>query len=194
MKTLTRIGLILVLAISLMAGCSGSKGSTGPTGAQGPTGIEPLISSITPMASVNMVVTITGQNFSSTQGSGKVWMSGVDAGTAISWTDTQITIKPPASLVTGNGLTQTVVTNVAVNQLASNAVAYELVPSGTALPVDVMFVPLAITSTPSNMLYATDSSGHIVRIDQNGVAQVIATDPLDPFGITFTNDVLYTAT
>lgn len=199
MKLIKSVCLMFILVIMVMAGCSGPKGSTGatgatgPTGPQGPTGVEPLISSITPMASVNTVVTITGQNFSSTQGSGKVWMNGVDAGPAISWSDTQIRIKPPASLVTGNGLTQTVVTNVTVNQLASNAVVYELVPSGTAQPINTMIVPIAIASTPSNSLYATDALGNIVHIDQNGVAQVIATGLLAPVGITFTNNVLYVA-
>ncbi|MCL4477993.1 MAG: hypothetical protein M1381_02675 [Deltaproteobacteria bacterium] len=142
---------------------------------------------------MNTIVKITGVNFSTTQGTGKVYMNGADAGTAINWTDSQITIKPPASLVTGNGLTQTIVTNVAVNQLASNAVAYELVPSGTVQPIDIMFVPMAITATPANMLYTTDGLGHIAQIDQNGVAQVIATGLNNPVGITFTNNVLYVA-
>ncbi|MGB9736448.1 MAG: IPT/TIG domain-containing protein, partial [bacterium] len=146
------------------------------------------------MASVNTIVTITGVNFSPTQGSGKVWMNGVDAGAAISWSSTQITIKPPASLVSSNGLTQTVVTNVTVNQLASNAVAFELVPSGTVQPVDTMLLPQSITSDPStNLLYATDLLGHVVKIDQNGVAQVIATGLLNPRGIVFTNGTLYVA-
>ena len=196
-KALIRLLVSSLIAIIIMAGCSGSKGSTGSAGAtgaigpQGPTGIEPLISDITPMASVNTIVTITGQNFSATQGSGKVYMNGVDAGTAISWSATQITIKPPASLVSSDGLTQTVITNVAVNQLASNAVAFDLVLPGTVHPVKTMFLPQAITSTPSNMLYATDSLGNIVQIDQIGVAQIIATDPLAPIGIAFTNNVLY---
>ncbi|MCL4467613.1 MAG: IPT/TIG domain-containing protein [Deltaproteobacteria bacterium] len=198
-KAFSKLIILSMLAMMVMAGCSGSKGSTGSTGAtgatgqQGPTGIEPVITSITPMASVNTVVTIAGSNFSATQGSGKVYMNGVDAGTAISWTSTQITIMPPASLTAGNGLTETVVTNVTVNQLASNAVAFDLVPSGTVHPVKTMFRPQAITSTPSNMLYATDLYGNITQIDQNGVAQVIATDPLLPVGITFTNNVLYVA-
>lgn len=198
-KALIRLLVSSLIAIIIMAGCSGSKGSTGSAGAtgaigpQGPTGIEPLIADITPIASVNTIVTITGQNFSATQGSGKVYMNGVDAGTAISWSATQITIKPPASLVSSDGLTQTIITNVAVNQLASNAVAFDLVPPGTVQPVKTMFLPQAITSTPSNMLYATDSLGNIVQIDQNGVAQIIGTDPLAPIGIAFTNNVLYVA-
>ena len=198
-KALIRLLVSSLFAIIIMAGCSGSKGSTGSTGAtgatgpQGPTGIEPVITSITPMASVNTVVTIAGSNFSATQGSGKVYMNGANAGTAISWTSTQITIMPPASFTAGNGLTETVVTNVTVNQLASNAVAFELVPSGTVQPVKTMIEPQAITSTPFNMLYATDLLGNITQIDQNGVAQVIATDPLAPIGITFTNNVLYVA-
>ncbi len=198
----TVLGLLItgILATAMLpAGCSGSNGKdgtagpAGPTGGTGPTGIEPLITNITPMASVNTIVTITGQNFSSTQGSSKVWMNGVDAGPAISWTDTQITIKPPASLVSSDGITQTVIANVAVNQLASNAVAYDLVPSGTVQPVHIMIAPRAITSTPSNMLYATDGLGNIAQIDQNGVAQVIATGLSSPQGIVFTNNALYVA-
>jgi len=121
-------------------------------------------------------------------------MNGVDAGNAISWSDTRITINPPASLTPANGLTETVVVNVSVNQLASNAVTFELVPSGTAQLVDTMLVPQFITSDPStNLLYATDSGNHVVKIDQNGVAQVIATGLLGPRGIVFTNGTLYVA-
>ena len=198
-KAFSKLIILGLLAMIVMAGCSGSKGSTGSAGAtgaigpQGPTGIEPVITGITPIASVNMVITITGTNFSTTQGTSKIYMNGVDAGAAISWSSTQITIMPPVSLSPGNGLTETVVTNVAVNQLASNAVAFDLVPSGTVHPFKTMVEPRAITSTPSNMLYATDLFGNITQIDQNGVAQVIATDPLLPVGIAFTNNVLYVA-
>jgi len=193
-KAFTELIILGFLAMVVMAGCSGSKGATGPAGPAGPTGVEPVITGITPMASVNTIVTITGVNFSSTQGASKVWMNGVDAGTAISWSDTRITINPPASLTPANGLTETVVVNVSVNQLASNAVTFELVPSGTAQLVDTMLVPQFITSDPStNLLYATDSGNHVVKIDQNGVAQVIATGLLGPRGIVFTNGTLYVA-
>jgi hypothetical protein len=123
-KAFTELIILGFLAMVVMAGCSGSKGATGPAGPAGPTGVEPVITGITPMASVNTIVTITGVNFSSTQGASKVWMNGVDAGNAISWSDTRITINPPASLTPANGLTETVVANVSVNQLASNAVTF----------------------------------------------------------------------
>jgi photosystem II stability/assembly factor-like uncharacterized protein len=48
------------------------------------------------------LVTLTGENFKALQGTGKVTFNGVDAGTAVSWSDTSITVKVPYGGETGD--------------------------------------------------------------------------------------------
>ncbi len=64
---------------------------------------KPVITSIFPSSGrVGTQVTITGENFGSTQGNSTVTFNGVDAGSADSWSDTEIKIKVPLGAKTGS--------------------------------------------------------------------------------------------
>ena len=64
---------------------------------------SPVISSLSPTsAAVGAVVTITGSNFGASQGSSTVTFNGASAGTASSWSATNIFVVVPSGATTGN--------------------------------------------------------------------------------------------
>ncbi len=64
-------------------------------------------------------VTITGSNFGASQGSSTVAFDGNDAGTATTWSDTEITVNAPSGVSTGSVI-------VTVNGFPSNAMAFSI--------------------------------------------------------------------
>ncbi|MHB8894341.1 MAG: DUF5719 family protein [Candidatus Geothermincolia bacterium] len=70
--------------------------------------VGPYINSITPgSAPPTGEVTIAGVNFKATQGTSKVEFNGVNAGAAVSWSDTSIKVQVPYGAQTGNVLVTT---------------------------------------------------------------------------------------
>src|SRR5215813_7890683 len=99
-------------------------------------GIAPSITSLTPgSGQVGTSVTITGTSFGTTQGT--VLFSGV-AATPTSWSNTSITVSVPSAATTGNVV-------VIVGGLASNAVAFTVVPSITSLTPSSGLVGASVT-------------------------------------------------
>ncbi|MCL5037082.1 MAG: IPT/TIG domain-containing protein [Chloroflexi bacterium] len=67
-----------------------------------PPVLPPSVDAVSPNAgNIGLLVTITGLNFGSPQGTGIVTFNGTNAGAANSWTDTQIKIQVPAGASTG---------------------------------------------------------------------------------------------
>ena len=89
----------------------------------------PAISGISPESgSHRNRVTITGTGFGASRGSSTVTFAGTEASRYYKWSDTEIEVRPPASL--GLGASAVVVT---VGGEASNGVDYTRLPSLTAL-------------------------------------------------------------
>ncbi len=64
--------------------------------------IAPSVTSISPTSGVaGTEVTINGSNFGIAQGSSKVYFAGIDAGSANSWSNSQIVINAPADVASG---------------------------------------------------------------------------------------------
>src|SRR5262249_27418398 len=105
----------------------------------------PLIASLSPPSGpVGTVVTISGSNFGSTQGTSTVMFNG-KAATPTSWSATSIVVPVPTGATTGsvvvgvggtasNGATFTVTTTA---QISFVQVAYAVTPSATTVPVQI---------------------------------------------------------
>ena len=63
----------------------------------------PVISSLNPASGpVESLVTLTGSNFGTAQGTNRVTFNGTDAGNAVSWSDTQVVAAVPEGATSGN--------------------------------------------------------------------------------------------
>ena len=82
----------------------------------------PTLSSVSPTAlSPGMQVTLTGSGFGTSQGGGLVALGPQANGIVVSWSNTQIVVTVPASLVPGN-------VQVKQNGVYSNGIAFTVVP------------------------------------------------------------------
>jgi hypothetical protein len=69
--------------------------------------LTPTISSVSPTtARAGDSITITGTNFGATQGTGAVWLGSKNAGSIVSWSDTQIVATVASGSVTGTAQVQ----------------------------------------------------------------------------------------
>ena len=96
-------------------------------------------------ATIGSLVTITGANFGTSQGSSTVTFNGV-AGTPASWSDTSIAVPVPVGATTGNVV-------VTENSLPSNAVA---------LTVVTLSLPPVAQVLPANSATGVPENGRVV--------------------------------
>ncbi len=133
----------------------------------------PVISSIDPAAAVTgSTITLTGYNFSTTQGT--VTFNGV-AAPIQAWADTYITATVPASAVLGNVNVQTVDSNVPY----ANPILFTpfsiLVNDQTLATINS---PIGITmDTTGNFYIANYGNNNIVEVTPAGAASIYSDDP-----------------
>ncbi len=101
---------------------------------------------------VGAVVTLTGANFGTAQGSGSVKFNGITAN-ATSWSATSITVTVPSGATTGNVV-------VTADGVASNGILFTvtLIPTGWS-DLDIGAVGLAGSASYSNGTFTINASG-----------------------------------
>ena len=91
--------------------------------------VAPATLTLTPASGfIGMSVTVSGSNFGATQGTSAVTFNGVSAGTATSWSDTQIVVVVPGGATTGPVV-------ITVNGVASNSDKIYTVIADTIAPI-----------------------------------------------------------
>lgn len=101
------------------------------------------INSITPDSGyVGTSVEISGAGYDTSQGSGKVYFNGIDAGSATSWCDTKIVINIPANATSGN-------CTVTTNGQISNTKNCTVVPKIDTITPDSFYIGTSVTITGS---------------------------------------------
>jgi len=90
------VAIAVLSILTLAAGCGDDDSPSGP-GDGGGTGTPAISSILPPGASSGIQITISGSNFGSAQGTGKVEVAGEEA-TVDAWSDTEIKCTIPAGL------------------------------------------------------------------------------------------------
>ncbi|MBI1766856.1 MAG: chitobiase/beta-hexosaminidase C-terminal domain-containing protein [Bacteroidetes bacterium] len=113
--------------------------------------VTPIVSSITPNSGlIGSSVIIAGSNFGAVQGTSNITFNGINAGAAISWSNTSITATVPSGATTG-------LVVVTVNGIASNGINFTLAdlipPITSASPIGGVYA-----ASQSIMLTCTDSN------------------------------------
>ncbi len=118
--------------------------------------ITPTISSISPTSGYpGNQVTINGTNFGASQGSGQVWLGNKNAGSIVSWSNTQI-IATVASNASGTGSAQ-----VYQNGVWGNAVTFTVItPNITSISPTTGVTGTQVTFTGTNF-GATQGTGSV---------------------------------
>lgn len=165
-----------VLLIALLSACTGPAGPPGEPGSQGPRGPEatprapPRLESLSPgWGSARTELTLVGQNFSTEPADNRVTFDGVPA-TVVSASAHQLVVKP------GRAVTQArwVAVSVDVAQQTSNALEFELVPSGTprAEQRPLLLSPHSVVRVGADLYVASESlsssAGGLYRIEPDG--------------------------
>ncbi|MBK7978186.1 MAG: VCBS repeat-containing protein [Deltaproteobacteria bacterium] len=131
-------------------------------------------------ASVGSQVTLTGTGFGASQGASQVFVAGVDAGTAGTWTDTSITLAVPAGAGTG-------LITVRVGSLTSNSVPFIVsAPAALGLPLARVldYSPSALaragvtsfaSTTDGEALSSTQESVAVGDLDEDGNPDIVTT-------------------
>ena len=133
----------------------------------------PVVTSIDPATAVTgSTITLTGYNFSTTQGT--VTFNGV-AATVQSWTDTYITATVPDNAVLGKVNVQTSDSNVPYANPVLFTPFSVLIDDQTFTSINA---PIGITTDTSGNLYIADySNNDIVEVTPSGAASTYSTDP-----------------
>lgn len=133
------------------AGTKGDKGDRGEQGLPGPIAEPPEIASIFPTwGSGRTQVTLTGAHFSSTAADNKVFFNGMPAA-VLSASETELVVRPDVAVFQAQGAA----VSVEVAHQVSNAMAFTLVPSGTARALDLPLptAPMGAVEFVSGELY-----------------------------------------
>ncbi len=202
-KAISQLIFLSLFVMLVVAGCSGSNGSTGKAGATGATGpagpvtLAPSITGLDPtMASFNTIITITGENFTSTLSGVTVYCDGVPA-MLISASATQLTVSGcgktdvPTPYQAGVG--------VLVNNQMSNGLNEWIVPSGyvSLFPAASLTGPQGeVYDSTTGKLYIADNAGVFAVDNATGwttkivpaTASCASCTLADPAGITMDNN------
>ncbi len=93
----------------------------------------PVINSIDPSSGApGIKITINGSGFGPSQGSSIVSIGGINAGIALSWSNTTITIRVPTSLSPGDKMVKVVVDSRESNQLTFKVTRYILITNSNS--------------------------------------------------------------
>lgn len=152
--------------------------------------VAPSISSISPTSgAVGALVTISGKNFQSTQGSNTVTFNGTSAPPS-SWTNTQITVPVPAGASTGPVV-------VTAAGLTSNSKTFTVKPTPTISSVSPNFGAPGVSITISGTNFGTTQGTSTVSFNGAaatptswGASQIIV--PV-PAGATTGNLIVHTS-
>jgi IPT/TIG domain len=113
---------------------------------------SPSITSLSPnTGAVGTVVTITGANFGTTQGTSTVKFNGT-AGTPTSWSATSIVVPAPSGTTTGNVV-------VTVGGTASNGINFTVASGSITVSISPVRAGLTVTQTLSVTATTNDSAG-----------------------------------
>ncbi len=158
-----------MFAVIIAAGCAnnGSNGPTGKTGLQGqpgPLASAPVIAGLDPTtASFNTVITVTGENFTTTLSDITVYCDGTPA-MVVSATSTQITVTGCGT--TGVSTPYQASVAVLINKQMSNNINEWIVPSGY-----ISQFPAASLTGPQGEVYDS-TTGKLYIADNAGVFAV----------------------
>lgn len=166
-------------SVSVAGGITSSVGSTSgiQIGASTTPGIMDLSSSRGP---IGTLITITGSNFGSSQGTSTVTFNGISATSVTGWSATQITCRVPAGASTGNLV-------VNVGSQSSNAVTFTISagssPTITELSPSSAMVGSSVTIKGTNFGASQGSSTvtfsgvTVASITSWSAAQIVFTVP-----------------
>ncbi|MGC4114760.1 MAG: IPT/TIG domain-containing protein [Myxococcales bacterium] len=156
-------------------GATGEPGAPGDQGPPGPLNPPPLIRSLSPAwGSGQSEITLTGTNFGATAATNKVMFNGLPA-TVLSASTTQLVVQAGHSVAAA----QDVSVSVEVAKQVSNAMTFDLVPSGTVRPEnlplptgptgvaalgDDIYLAGGTAYSPAAGLYKRTASGDVTRV------------------------------
>ena len=141
------------------------------------TVIKPVISSLAPPAAQpGSQVTLNGSGFGANQGTSQVQFNGI-AATAVSWSDTQVTVTVPSNATSGSvTLTEEAVT--------SNSAAFSLLEALSVTNISPTIGPVGTTVTitgtgfgPAQSNSTVDFYGTVAAIQSWNDTQIVATVP-----------------
>ncbi len=201
-KALFKLMVAGMFAAIIAAGCAnnGSNGPTGKTGLQGqpgPLASAPVIAGLDPTtASFNTVITVTGENFTTTLSDITVYCDGTPA-MVVSATSTQITVTGCGT--TGASTPYQASVAVLINKQMSNNINEWIVPSGyiSQFPAASLTGPQGeVYDSTTGKLYIADNAGVFAVDNATGwttkivpaTASCANCTLADPAGITMDNN------
>jgi hypothetical protein len=131
--------------------------------------VAPATLTLTPASGfIGTSVTVSGSNFGTTQGTSTVTLNGVSAGTATSWSDTQIVVIVPGGATTGPVV-------ITVNGVASNSDKIYTVISDTIAPITTASATPAANGAGWNNSNVTVTLTAMDNAGGSGVASITYT-------------------
>jgi IPT/TIG domain-containing protein len=131
--------------------------------------VAPVTLTLTPASGfIGTSVTVSGSNFGETQGTSTVTFNGVSAGTATSWSDTQIVVVVPGGATTGPVV-------ITVNGAASNSDKIYTVISDTIAPITTASATPAANGAGWNNSNVTVTLTAMDNAGGSGVASITYT-------------------